>query len=152
MFVLELLHWHKTHQKCLNYVLLFSACMGAFFIFADIRRLRLPKPYAIPSVIGNRCIRSSGCRPEVASDVISGQNVGMVQANIVTKLEDPSSTRLGAIKFAHGRYDDDGDDGVRVSCHDPDPTMLARAKKWKSSSFIGTPLRPLERIPVAAPW
>ena len=91
--------------------------MGAFFIFADIRRLRLPKPYAIPSVIGNRCIRSSGCRPEVASDVISGQNVGMVQANIVTKLEDPSSTRLGAIKFAHGRYDDDGDDGVRVSSH-----------------------------------
>ena len=64
------------------------------------------------------------CRPEVASDVISGQKVGMVQANIVTKFEGPSSNRLGAIKFAHGRYDDgdggddgDGDDGVRVSCH-----------------------------------
>ena len=54
----------------------------------------------------------------------------MVQVNIVTKFEGPSSNRLGAIKFAHGRYDGDGDgdDGVRVSCHDPDPTMLARAK------------------------
>ena len=48
-------------------------------------------------------------RPEVASDVISGQNVGTVQVNIVTKFEGPSSNRLGAIKFAHGRYD--GDDG-----------------------------------------
>ena len=67
-------------------------------------------------------------RPEVASDVISGQKVGTVQVNIVTKFEGPSSNRLGAIKFAHGRYDDGDDDGVRVSCHDPDPTMLARAK------------------------
>ena len=49
------------------------------------------------------------CRPEVASDVISGQNVGTIQVNIVTKFEGPSSNRLGAIKFAHGRYD--GDDG-----------------------------------------
>ena len=65
------------------------------------------------------------CRPEVASDVISGQKVGTIQVNIVTKFEGPSSNRLGAIKFAHGRYDDDGDDGdddgdddgVRVSSH-----------------------------------
>jgi len=34
------------------------------------------------------------CRPEVASDVISGQKVGMVQVNIVTKFGDPSSNRL----------------------------------------------------------
>ena len=51
------------------------------------------------------------CRPEVASDVISGQKVGTIQVNIVTKFEGPSSNRLGAIKFAHGRYDGDGDDG-----------------------------------------
>ena len=83
------------------------------------------------------------CRSEVASDVISGQNVGTIQVNIVTKFEGPSSNRLGAIKFAHGRYDgdddgdgDDGDDGVRVSCHDPDPTMLARAKKRKKNVFL----------------
>ena len=40
-------------------------------------------------------------RPEVASDVISGQMVGTVQVNIVTKFEGPSSNRLGAIRFAH---------------------------------------------------
>lgn len=59
------------------------------------------------------------CRPEVDSDVISGQKVGTIQVNIVTKFEGPSSNRIGAIKFAHGRYDgdDDGDDGVRVSSH-----------------------------------
>ena len=60
------------------------------------------------------------CRPEVDSDVISDQKVGTIQVNIVTKFEGPSSNRLGAIKFAHGRYDDDGDgdgDGVRVSSH-----------------------------------
>jgi len=34
------------------------------------------------------------CRPEVASDVISGRKVGMVQVNIVTKFGDPSSNRL----------------------------------------------------------
>ena len=57
------------------------------------------------------------CRPEVDSDVISDQKVGTIQVNIVTKFEGPSSNRLGAIKFAHGRYDDGDDDGVRVSCH-----------------------------------
>jgi hypothetical protein len=58
------------------------------------------------------------CRTEVASDVISGQKVGTVQVNMVTKFEGPSSNRLGVIKFAHSRYDDDSDDdGVRVSCH-----------------------------------
>ena len=57
------------------------------------------------------------CRPEVDSDVISGQKVGTIQVNIVTKFEGPSSNRIGAIKFAHGRYDGDGDDGVRVSSH-----------------------------------
>ena len=40
-------------------------------------------------------------RPEVASDVISGQNVGTIQVNIVTKFEGPSSNRLGAIRSAH---------------------------------------------------
>ena len=40
-------------------------------------------------------------RPEVASDVISGQMVGTVQVNIVTKFEGPSSNRLGAIRSAH---------------------------------------------------
>ena len=54
------------------------------------------------------------CRPEVDSDVISGQKVGTIQVNIVTKFEGPSSNRIGAIKFAHGRYDGDG---VRVSSH-----------------------------------
>ena len=68
------------------------------------------------------------CRPEVDSDVISDQKVGTIQVNIVTKFEGPSSNRIGAIKFAHGRYDGDGDDGddgdgdddgdgVRVSSH-----------------------------------
>ena len=56
------------------------------------------------------------CRPEVDSDVISDQKVGTIQVNIVTKFEGPSSNRIGAIKFAHGRYDGD-DDGVRVSSH-----------------------------------
>ena len=47
------------------------------------------------------------CRSEVASDAISGQKVGTVQVNIVTKFEGPSSDRLGAIKFAPGRYNSD---------------------------------------------
>ena len=37
------------------------------------------------------------CRPEVASDVISSQNVGMVQPNIATKFEGSSLNRLGVI-------------------------------------------------------
>ena len=44
---------------------------------------------------------ADSCRPEVASDVISGQNVEMVQLYIVTKFEGPSSNRLGAIRSAH---------------------------------------------------
>jgi len=64
------------------------------------------------------------CRPEVASDVISGQKVGMVQFNIVTKFEGPSSNRLGAIKFAHSRYDGDGGVSHAITLQ---PTMLARA-------------------------
>ena len=76
------------------------------------------------------------CRPEVDSDVISGQNVGTIQVNIVTKFECPSSNRLGAIRSAHFvTYD--GDDGVRVSCHDPDPTMLARAKNGHIKNALG---------------
>ena len=37
------------------------------------------------------------CRPKVASDVISGQKVGVIKANIVTKFDDPSSNRLRVI-------------------------------------------------------
>ena len=41
------------------------------------------------------------CRPEVASDVISGQKVGAIEVNNLTKFHDPSSNRLRVIKFAH---------------------------------------------------
>ncbi len=41
------------------------------------------------------------CRPEVASDVISGQKVGAIEVNIVTKFHDPSSNRLRVIRSAH---------------------------------------------------
>ena len=40
-------------------------------------------------------------RPEVASDVISGQNVKGVQVDIVTKFGHPSSNRLQIIQTAH---------------------------------------------------
>ena len=41
------------------------------------------------------------CRPEVASDVISGQKVGAIEFNNLIKFHDPSSNRLRVIKFAH---------------------------------------------------
>ena len=40
-------------------------------------------------------------RLEVASEVISGQKMGAIEVNIVTKLDDPSSNRLRVIQFAH---------------------------------------------------
>ena len=83
------------------------------------------------------------CRPEVDSDVISGQKVGTIQVNIVTKFEGPSSNRIGAIKFAHGRYDGDGDDdddgdgdgdddGVRVSSHYAQTNYVGSGVKTKT--------------------
>ena len=41
------------------------------------------------------------CRPEVASDVISGQKVGAIEVSNLTKFDDPSSNRLRVIQFAH---------------------------------------------------
>ena len=44
---------------------------------------------------------ADSCRPEVASDVISGQKVEGIEVNIVTKFHDPSSNRLRVIRSAH---------------------------------------------------
>ena len=44
---------------------------------------------------------ADSCRPEVVSDVISGQKVEGIEVNLVTKFHDPSSNRLRVIKFAH---------------------------------------------------
>ena len=41
------------------------------------------------------------CRPEVASDTISGQKVGVIEAYNLTKFHDPSSHCLRVIKFTH---------------------------------------------------
>ena len=41
------------------------------------------------------------CLPEVASDTISGQKVGVIEINNLTKFHDPSSNCLRVIKFAH---------------------------------------------------
>ena len=72
-------------------------------------------------------------RPEVASDVISGQMVGTVQVNIVTKIEGPSSNRLGAIRFAHfvttATTATATTTATEYASHPitPKPTLLARA-------------------------
>ena len=73
-------------------------------------------------------------RPEVASDVISGQNVGTIQVNIVTKFEGPSSNRLGAIRFAHfvtttATATTTATTATEYASHPitPKPTLLARA-------------------------
>ena len=70
-------------------------------------------------------------RPEVASDVISGQNVGTIQVNIVTKFEGPSSNRLGAIRSAHFVTTTTATTATATeyASHPitPKPTLLARA-------------------------
>ena len=69
------------------------------------------------------------CRPEVDSDVISGQNVGTIQVNIVTKFEGPSSNRLGAIRSAHFVTTTATATATEYASHPitPKPTLLARA-------------------------
>ena len=44
---------------------------------------------------------ADSCRPEVVSDVISGQKVEGIEVNLVTKFHGPSSNRLRVIRSAH---------------------------------------------------
>ena len=82
---------------------------------------------------------ADSCRPEVASDVISGQNVEMVQLYIVTKFEGPRSNRLGVIQFAHfvvTTYDDGDNDWVRVSSHYAQTNFVGSGVKIKNVTMI----------------